>query len=127
MIQGLEHLSYEERLRELGLFSLQKRKLQGDLTAAFQYLKGAYRKDGGNLFSKTCCDRTKSNGFKLREGRFRLNIRKKFFTLRVVKSWNGLPRELLEAPSLEKFKAKLDGALSNLIQLKMSLLTGWAR
>ena len=58
MIRWLEHLSYEDRLRELGLFSLQKRSLQGDLVAAFQYLKGDYRKDGGNLFSKACCDRT---------------------------------------------------------------------
>jgi len=54
MIPGLEHLSCEDRLRQLGLFSLEKRRLQGDLTAAFQYLKGACRKDGENLFSKTC-------------------------------------------------------------------------
>ena len=58
-----------ERLRELGLFSLEKTRLPGDLLAAFQYLKGAYRKDGENIFEKACCDRTKSNGFKPREGR----------------------------------------------------------
>jgi len=65
MIRGLEHLSYEESPRELGLFSLEKRKLRVDLIAAFQYLKGACRKDGENIFSRACCDRTKSNGFKL--------------------------------------------------------------
>ncbi|KFP19441.1 hypothetical protein Z169_04629, partial [Egretta garzetta] len=55
------------------------------------------------------------NGFKLKQGRFRLDIRKKFFTMKVVKHWNRLPREAVVAPSLEAFKARLDRALSNLI------------
>jgi len=69
-----------------------------------------------------CSDRTRGNGFKLKEGKFRLDIRKKFFTMKVVKHWNKLPREAVAAPSLEVFKARLDGALSNLVWWKMSLL-----
>jgi len=97
----------------LELFRPEKRRLRRDLIAAFQYLKGTCRKDGENRFSKVCCDRTRSKGFKLREGRLRLDIRKKFFTVRAVKHWHRLTREVVDAPSLEAFKARLDGALSN--------------
>jgi len=90
MIRGLEHLCCEDRLRELGLFSLEKRRFWGDLIAAFQYLKAAYKKDGHRLFSRICSNRIRGNSFKLKEGRFRLAMRKKFFALWVVKQWSRL-------------------------------------
>jgi len=115
MIQGMEYLSSEERPRELGLFSLEKSRLQGDLIVVFQYIKRAYQKDGDNLFSRTCCNRARGKSFKLKEGRFRLDIRKKFFTMSVVKHSNKLPREVVDATSLETLEVRLDEALSNLI------------
>jgi len=66
-------------------------------------------------FTRAWSDRTRDNGFKQKEGRFRLAIRKKFFTMRAVRHWNRLPREAVAAPSLEVFKARVDGALSNLV------------
>ena len=69
---------------------------------------------GDSLFSKGCCDRTRDDGFKLKNGRSRSDIRKKFFTTRVLRDWTRLPREALDAPSLEAFKVRLVRALSNL-------------
>ena len=115
MIRGLEHLSYEERLRALGLFSLEERRLREDLIVAFQYLKGAHKQEGKWLFTRADSNRTTGNRFKLRQRRFRLDIRKKFFTQSVVTHWNRLPKEAVDAPSLEAFKARLDVALGSLV------------
>ena len=111
MIRGLEHLSYEERVREGGVHSLEKRRLWGDDIAAFQYLEGVYKQEGEWLFTRVDSDKTRGNGFKLRQGRFRLDTRRKFFTQRVLKHWNRLPREVVDAP----IKARLDVALSSLV------------
>ena len=85
MINGLEHLSCEERLRELGMFSLGKRRLVGDLIEIFQYLKRAYKQEGGQFFMQVDSDTTRGNGFKLKEGKFRLDLGKEFFTQCVVR------------------------------------------
>ncbi|KAJ7416284.1 hypothetical protein WISP_72527 [Willisornis vidua] len=80
LISGMEHLSYEVKLRKLELLGLKERRLWDDLIAVFQYLKGAYKKDEEGLFARACSDWTRENGFNLKECGFRLDLRKKLFT-----------------------------------------------
>lgn len=106
-VTGLEHPSCGDQLGELGWF-------WGDLITASQFLNGASRRAREGLF--TWADRDRTRGvLKLKENRFRLDIRKQFFTVKVVRFWNSWTREVVEAPSMEMFKASLDRTLSNLV------------
>lgn len=105
--RGLEHLLYNERLRHLVLFSLEKRRLRGDLINDYKYLKCGSQLDNARLFSVEYVDRTRRNGQKLKHRKFHIVMRKNFFAVRVTKHWNSLCREVVESPYLETIKTHL--------------------
>jgi len=92
-----------------------KRRRLRDLTNACKYLKGGCQEDGARLCSAVPSDRTRGNGHKPKHRKFRLNMRKNFFPLRMTEHWNRLPREAVESPSLEIFRTCLDKFLCILL------------
>ena len=100
MIRGQENRPYDSSLRAMGLFSLEKHRLRGDLMATCKFIRGDHQDLGEHLFTRTPQGMMRSNGHKLLQDRFRLDIRKNFFTVRVPKVWNSLPSEVVQAPTL---------------------------
>jgi len=115
LVKGLEGMSCEEQLSTSGLSGLEKSRLRDDLIALCSFLRRGSREEGAELFSLGSRDRMHGNGSKLHQGRFRLDIKKPFFTERVVKHWNRLPKEVVDAPGLSVFKRHLDNALNTML------------
>ena len=90
-------------------------ELVGILINVYKYLKRGRQRDLANLFSVVCRDRTRGNGHKMEPRKFCTNMQKDFFTVRVTEHWKRLPREVVESPSLEISKARLDTYLGNLL------------
>lgn len=118
LVRDLESKSCVKKcLRELGMFSLKKRMLRGDLVALYNHLKKGCEQVRVGVFHRATKDRTRGNGLKLHWERFSLNIRRNFFTEKVVRHWKGLSRLVVESPPLEAFQEPLDMALSALVWL----------
>ena len=112
MIKGLEHLPHKERLSNLGLFSLGKRRLRRDVINVYKYLKGSGRQmDEASIFSVV----HRSNGPKPEHRKFCTNMHNNFFMVKVIEHQNNLPREVVESPSMEIFKTHLDAYLCSLL------------
>ena len=108
LIPGLRNKPYEERLKELKLFSLEKRRLRGDLIEVFKILNKMVNVEADNLFHMQTDTRTRNNGWKLKGKRFNTDIGKYWFTNRVIEHWNRLPPSVVNAQTIDTFKKQLD-------------------
>ena len=113
MVPGIKGKCYEVRLRMLNLFKLSKRSLRGDLIEAFKFIKGI-NKVNVQLFRVSLVSRTRGHKWKLAKEKFHTDIRKYFFTQRMVNVWNSLPGHVVEAGTLGVFKTRLDEVLNTI-------------
>ena len=114
MLPGMVGRSYEERLRDLRLFSLERRRLRGDLIEAYKMIKGLDSVDSESLFPRMVMANMRGHSFKLRGSSYRTDVRGRFFTQRVVRAWNALPAAVVDLPTLRVFKWSLDRHMDNI-------------
>ena len=114
IIPGLKGMSYVDRLKELNLFSLEQRRLRGDLIQTFKILKGIDNVDPGDFFDLKKETRNRGHKWRLDKGAFRTENRRHFFTQRIVRVWNQLPSNVVEADTLGSFKKLLDEILGSI-------------
>jgi hypothetical protein len=112
MIEGCRKLTYEDRLRRTGLTTLEERRTRGDLIEVFKMLKGLNKVDYKCFFQLAKSERTRGHVLKLAKARFNLEIRKNYFSQRVVNEWNKLPAVVIEADSVNSFKNRYDKFMS---------------
>ena len=111
LLPGMVGLTYEERLSRLGLYSLDFRQMRGDLTETYKILMGLDRVDAERMFPMVGKSRTRGHSLRIQGRPFRAEVRRHFFTQRVVSLWNSLPQEVADAKTLNAFKRQLDIAL----------------
>uniref|UniRef100_A0A8C5LYI6 Reverse transcriptase domain-containing protein n=1 Tax=Leptobrachium leishanense TaxID=445787 RepID=A0A8C5LYI6_9ANUR len=108
MVYGLKEKSYQERLNDLNMYSLEKRRDRGDMIETFKYVKGIHKVEEGSIFKRKQNSKTRGHSLRLEGQRFKSNIRKHYFTERVVDTWNSLPVEVVEAKTVIEFKQAWD-------------------
>uniref|UniRef100_A0A8C5R698 Reverse transcriptase domain-containing protein n=1 Tax=Leptobrachium leishanense TaxID=445787 RepID=A0A8C5R698_9ANUR len=108
MVYGLKEKSYQERLNDLNMYSLEKRRDRGDMIETFKYVKGIHKVEEGSIFKRKQSSKTRGHSLRLEGQRFKSNIRKHYFTERVVDTWNSLPVEVVEAKTVIEFKEAWD-------------------
>jgi len=120
LVTALEGIFCEEWLRILGLSSVERRRLRCNHIALYSFLRRGSGKGGAELYCLVSSDRTRGNSSKLCQWRFRLDVRKRFFTKRMIKHWNRISREVVSVSYLSVFQRLLDKTLKSMLQLLVS-------